>query len=225
MRDENNLLGLNDFWNLTKSQKLSRGAYIINMISEKIDNNQHIKRLMRYLTKDPLAKKSIDLNEKTIIQKDITTSLQEGYILKYASEEEKKVSFPRVLYKTSFNSNMKVVDQCYIFVENYRGIYKDNGMSTMYFAIHVIVPDDYNYICDTETNIGINRNMAIGCLIDNMLDDYTVDDKYTNLVGNITFKLMDFEQKRLGNNTRAIRLTLTYKTELCSERYLDDRYI
>ena len=54
---EEELLGLNNFWKLTKSQKIRRSDYIIDMIAEKIDNNQYIKRFMRYYSKNPLSKK------------------------------------------------------------------------------------------------------------------------------------------------------------------------
>ena len=45
---EEKLYDLNNYWKLTKSQKIKRSDNKINMIAEMIDNNQYIKRFMRY---------------------------------------------------------------------------------------------------------------------------------------------------------------------------------
>lgn len=202
-------LELNNFWNFTKSQKISRSAYIIDLIANKIDNNQYIKRFIRYNTINPLSKRSKNYNNETIIQPDLNTSLKNN------SNEIKNtkgeiVESNKSLYLRAFNENMTTDKQNYIFIENNHNTYS-RDFATMYFRVHILTPSSFLEIEDENSDINIARNKAIACVIDDMLDQYTVDDKYSDLVGNIQFELTDYNEERLSNSNEIIITTLAYK--------------
>lgn len=217
---EEELLGLNNFWKLTKSQKIRRSDYIIDMIAEKIDNNQYIKRFMRYYSTNPLSKKGF-INGKTIIQKDLKDSLMKDtqeiespFIIDNDERGSKKC-----LFTYGFNDDIVVDEQNYIFIENKKIIYDNvNKMATMYLTISILVPDVYLELRDNDCDYIIRRNKIIANTIENMLGDYTVDDKYSKYIGNIKFELTDYNEDRLSNNSNKILTTLVYKTKYSTVR-------
>ena len=209
---EEELLGLNNFWKLTKSQKIRRSDYIIDMIAEKIDNNQYIKRFMRYYSKNPLSKKGF-IKNRIVIQKDLKDSLLED------SNEINNIESKKCLFTYGFNDDIVVDEQNYIFIENKKIIYDNvNKMATMYLTISILVPDVYLELRDNDCDYIIRRNKIIANTIENMLGDYTVDDKYSKYIGNIKFELTDYNEDRLSNNSNKILTTLVYKTKYSTVR-------
>ena len=209
---EEELLGLNNFWKLTKSQKIRRSDYIIDMIAEKIDNNQYIKRFMRYYSKNPLSKKGF-IKNRIVIQKDLKDSLLED------SNEINNIESKKCLFTYGFNDDIVVDEQNYIFIENKKIIYDNvNKMATMYLTISILVPDVYLELRDNDCDYTIRRNKIIANTIENMLGDYTVDDKYSKYIGNIKFELTDYNEDRLSRNSNKILTTLVYKTKYSTIR-------
>ena len=209
---EEELLGLNNFWKLTKSQKIRRSDYIIDMIAEKIDNNQYIKRFMRYYSKNPLSKKGF-IKNRIVIQKDLKGSLLED------SNEINNIESKKCLFTYGFNDDIVVDEQNYIFIENKKIIYDNvNKMATMYLTISILVPDVYLELRDNDCDYTIRRNKIIANTIENMLGDYTVDDKYSKYIGNIKFELTDYNEDRLSRNSNKILTTLVYKTKYSTIR-------
>lgn len=209
---EEELLGLNNFWKLTKSQKIRRSDYIIDMIAEKIDNNQYIKRFMRYYSTNPLSKKGF-IKNRTVIQKDLKDSLLED------TNEINNIESKKCLFTYGFNDDIVVDEQNYIFIENKKIIYDNvNKMATMYLTISILVPDVYLELRDNDCDYTIRRNKIIANTIENMLGDYTVDDKYSKYIGNIKFELTDYNEDRLSNNSNKILTTLVYKTKYSTVR-------
>lgn len=207
------ILGLNNFWEFTKSQKISRGAYIIDFVVDKIDNNQNIKRFMRYHTLNPLAKKSKNYEGVEIIQKDLKDSLTVKSYEISVKDKGEHISYDKSLYNRAFNENMIINKQNYIFVENNHNIY-NGDFATMYFKINILTPATYLDIEDEETGIHISRNKAIACVIDGMLDGYIVDEQnYSDLVGNIQFNLADYSEMRLSSSNDIVLTTLIYKVK------------
>ena len=209
---EEELLGLNNFWKLTKSQKIRRSDYIIDMIAEKIDNNQYIKRFMRYYSTNPLSKKGF-IKNRTVIQKDLKDSLLED------TNEINNIESKKCLFTYGFNDDIVVDEQNYIFIENKKIIYDNvNKMATMYLTVSILVPDVYLELRDNDCDYTIRRNKIIANTIENMLGDYTVDDKYSKYIGNIKFELTDYNEDRLSNNSNKILTTLVYKTKYSTIR-------
>ena len=209
---EEELLGLNNFWKLTKSQKIRRSDYIIDMIAEKIDNNQYIKRFMRYYSTNPLSKKGF-IKNRTVIQKDLKDSLLAD------SNEINNIESKKCLFTYGFNDDIVVDEQNYIFIENKKIIYDNvNKMATMYLTISILVPDVYLELRDNDCDYTIRRNKIIANTIENMLGDYTVEDKYSKYIGNIKFELTDYNEDRLSRNSNKILTTLVYKTKYSTIR-------
>ena len=209
---EEELLGLNNFWKLTKSQKIRRSDYIIDMIAEKIDNNQYIKRFMRYYSTNPLSKQGF-IKNRTVIQKDLKDSLLED------TNEINNIESKKCLFTYGFNDDIVVDEQNYIFIENKKIIYDNvNKMATMYLTISILVPDVYLELRDNDCDYTIRRNKIIANTIENMLGDYTVEDKYSKYIGNIKFELTDYNEDRLSRNSNKILTTLVYKTKYSTIR-------
>ena len=209
---EEELLGLNNFWKLTKSQKIRRSDYIIDMIAEKIDNNQYIKRFMRYYSTNPLSKKGF-IKNRIVIQKDLKDSLLED------SNEINNIESKKCLFTYGFNDDIVVDEQNYIFIENKKIIYDNvNKMAIMYLTISILVPDVYLELRDNDCDYIIRRYKIIANTIENMLGDYTVDDKYSKYIGNIKFELTDYNEDRLSRNSNKIFTTLVYKTKYSTVR-------
>ena len=105
---EEKLYDLNNYWKLTKSQKIKRSDNIINMIAEMVDNNQYIKRFMRYYSNNPLANRSEDNNGKTIKQPNLKDSLMEDTNEVKSPISEDSISSQRCLFTWGFNDNLNV---------------------------------------------------------------------------------------------------------------------
>lgn len=198
-------LDINNFNTLINSQKILRSSYIVNMISEKIDNNQYLKRLLRYLTINPLSKQSIDLDGNDVIQPNIEDSLI-GTI-----RDEKNI------YLRGFNEKMKISEQCYVFINNPSNLYYDE-YGYMYFKIDITVPNKYSVIVDSD-GVEIERHKMIASLIDNMFDKWMVDEKkYSKNIGNIEFILSKYEEDRVNTTGDSIKATLMYRTTVTTNR-------
>ena len=90
--------GMNNKYLDTKSQKLSRIVPIKNLIIDKIDENQNIKRLCRYMTTTPLLPKGKTYDGKIINQPDLTESLKVDVETKGEAFVSGTVIYPYVSY-------------------------------------------------------------------------------------------------------------------------------
>ena len=211
------LYDLNNYWKLTKSQKIKRSDNIINMIAEMIDNNQYIKRFMRYYTKNPLANRIEDNRGETIKQPDLKDSLMENTLEVKSPNSNKNPISKRCLFTWGFNDDINIDEQNYIFIENTNINFDNyNKTATMYLNISILIPDIYLEL-KSDDNI-IRRNKIIADTIDNMLGEYTVDNKYSKLLGNIQFELTNYTEGRLAKNSNKIMSILTYKTTYSTSR-------
>ena len=214
---EEKLYDLNNCWKLTKSQKIKRSDNIINMIAEMVDNNQYIKRFMRYYTKNPLANRSEDNRGKIIKQHNLKDSLMENTNEVKSPISEDDIISKRCLFTWGFNDDINVDEQNYIFIENTNINFDNyNKTATMYLNISILIPDIYLEL-KSDDNI-IRRNKIIADTIDNMLGEYTVDNKYSKLLGNIQFELTNYTEGRLAKNSNKIMSILTYKTTYSTSR-------
>lgn len=217
-------------WYNLHSIFIRKGSLITNYVIDKIDNDdkygQLIRRLCRYLTLDPLSTKSVDLSNKPILQKDLQDSLQviskEGTGLipedKSVVYDVEKIS-PVCLFNGSFNQNIKVAEQCYIFVHDYHSKPRHDDIGDVYFRIDVIIPDRYDKVYDPDSDIYIKRGDAICFLIDDMLHKNQItDDKYRYLIGDTAFELVDYTKLRLAKTSDGVVYSLTYKLPIIRTR-------
>ena len=112
---------------------------------------------------------------------------------------------------------MKLEEQCYIFVSNPSNLYYDEH-GYMYFEVNVTVPNRYSIIVDSN-NIEVERHKMIASLIDDMFDGWRVDEKkYSDIIGNIEFRLTKCEEDRVNTTDDNIRLSLIYRTTIRTNR-------
>ena len=188
---------LNDKLSYTKSNKIRKVTILKRFILEKINENQNIKRYMRYVTKLPLARKSEDYDSNIKVQPDILTSLMEDN-----NDGE------QCLFGGSFNPEMDNIKIPYIFVYSSRS--KVDGINnTIYFTIYILCPERYNRLA----NDGEERIYEIADEIVQLLDEYSLENNdISKEIGNLEF-IVDgsFEEFRMSKSNDIIVLAIPVK--------------
>ena len=211
-------------WMKTHDVFLRKGSLIVNYMIDRIENDeeysQMIRRLCRYMTIDPLAFKSTYINakgeeveQKQLDLKDsLCVSSFEGTRLEIVDGEKTTTIKPKpVLYNGGFNQEMKTIDQCYVFVHNYRNnpVGKDTGL--IYVRIDIIIPDKYDKILDFDSGLTIKRGDALCFLIDDLFNKRVIkDEKFSKYLGNLKFNLYDNYNARLTKTSDGAIYTLIY---------------
>ena len=188
---------LNDKLSYTKSNKIRKVTVLKRIILEKINENQNIKRYMRYITKLPLARKSEDFDHNIKIQPDVLTSLME--------DNDDGEQF---LFGGSFNPEMDNVKIPYIFVHSSRS--KVDGVNnTIYFTIYILCPERYNRLA----NYGEERIYEIADEIVQLLDEYSLENNdIAKEIGNLKFVIDgSFEELRMSKSNDIIILAVPVK--------------
>lgn len=188
---------LNDKLINTRSNKIRKVTVIKRFILDKLNENQNIKRYMRYITKLPLARKSEDFDNNIKLQPDILTSLTED-----------TVSGEQCLFSGSFNPEMDNIKIPYIFVHSPRS--SINGTDNIiHFVIYILCPERYNRLA----NYGEERIYEIADEIVQLLDEYSIED--TNIskeVGNLKFEIEgSFQEFRMSKSNDIIVLAIPLK--------------
>lgn len=206
---------MDNSWYRTHDMFLRKGCLVTNYIIEKIDKDvtygQSIRRLCRYMTVDPLAKKSVDLKGNTVLQEDLQDSLLVSTKEGYHDTEAMTTEINQCLFNESFDQEMKAVEQCYIFIHNYRNRPLSNDEGEIYVRIDVIIPNKYDTINDFDSEMTIKRGSAICFLVDDMLNHRTIEDKkYSKFTGDIKFELVDNGSLRLTKTSDGVVYSLVY---------------
>lgn len=185
----------------TKSQKLSRIVPIKNYIVDKIDENQNIKRLCRYMTTTPLMSKGKTYDGYMIDQPDIEGSLKEK-----VEDQGKAFMREAIVYPYSFTEDIVDKDRLTIYVHcptttvSYTFEKKILDSNTGYmghhiFFIEIVYPLEYNKI----EPYGEERAYSIAYEILDMLDDMYIDGEVRDYVGDCKFRIEgDILTKRLS---------------------------
>lgn len=171
----------------TTSNKLRRCSLIIDYIYNKIIDNDEIRRLMYYNTKNPLSLKGIGYDGVKITQEDVDKSLCDN------------------ISKLAFNSGMKIELENYIFINLVSGNFRSNKIIV---DVNVLCPTDY-----IEIDIGM-RDFEIGQRITDILDDLYVTNEFAEDIGNLKFTLSDFTSSRLSKSNNYMWLSLRFETLL-----------
>lgn len=211
-------------WFKTHDIFLRKASLIINYMIEKIDTDEEysqiIKRLCRYMTKDPLALKSTYVNAKgeEVLQKqlDLKDSLlissSEGTKLERKIDDKVSVVYPKpVLCNGSFNQEMKTIDQCYVFVHNYRNVPGYREMGSIHVRIDIIIPDKYDDIIDLESGLMVKRGDVLCFLINDLFNQRTIkNETFSKYLGNLKFKLYENYISRLTKTGDGVVYSLLY---------------
>lgn len=212
--------GLNNRYVSTKSQKFRRIVPIKRYMIDKIDNNQNIKRLCRYMTTTPLLNRGKTYNGKMIAQPDLIESL------KFDAENEKgeAIISKRVIYPHQFTEDVVDRDRVTIYVYSPRTtinlrevmVGRDHQDITgqHLFNISIVYPLEYEEI----EPYAEERSMAIACEIADMLDDLFIEGETREIVGDIQFKIKgEILTQRLATSGYAIT-TIPIWTEMFTMR-------
>lgn len=176
----------------TYSQKFRRITALRKYMVDAMDNDQAIKRLMRYLTTTPLAKRGVGYDNKMIEQPDLTTSL------KIDTEEGEMC-----LFTGMFDPDMETIYKNYIFIQHYDTYAYDDVMQTTTFYIYVLVDDKYNYL----KNYGEERIYEIADRIAQLLDNHVIEnEELVDEIGNIKFKIKGRISEVRLSKTKTINL-------------------
>lgn len=185
----------------TKVKKFSYIPPMLKYICEQIDNNQKIRRYMRYATPLPLSKRSELYSKELEIleQPDLKCSL-----LKDGEEGA------RCLY------NCYALDQDnyttpYIFVYPTNSNQVVTGTARCVFTVVVIVGGKYEEL----KNYGELRSFMIAEEIAQVIDNITIESKHPSFedLGNIKFEIPPiFNYVRLTKSSPAVQLTFNIVT-------------
>lgn len=202
-------MGINDkIYN--KSNKLRKITPLKNYIVDKIDENQNIKRLCRYLTKAPLEQISYDLNGKIVTQNDLNNSLK--FITDEVNTCKNKIIIPFM-----FNDNQENMDeQVFIFVHGYSNDFNDTTGKNI-FMIDILCPIVYNEL-DTY---GSERIYEIAAEIIGIFDEEYVEEEYHELIGCYQFFINGKGNEwRVSNNNNVVAYSFPISVNIVNSKVM-----
>lgn len=184
---------INNHYMNSRSQKLYRVSPLKNYIINKIDNNQNIKRLSRYLTQTPLLNKGLTYDGLMIKQPDLMDSLTK------AVTKDQNVSIKdAILTPHPFSEDIISEKKISIYVYSPRTSFNITGGEVIgkhRFVIEIVYPTEYNAI----EPFGQERVNLICCEILNEFDGLCVDGELRDLIGECQFKVTgDLNNVRLS---------------------------
>lgn len=181
---------LNNKYIGTKSQKLTRIVPMCNYIIDKIDSNQDIKRLCRYMTTTPLLNRGKTYDGQIIQQPNLVDSLK-GKI----SNDKSAMITEQVIYPTRFTEDVIDKDRVTIYVHCPKTSINQNAASGRrrddvddytarhLFYVEIVYPLEYENI----DPYGDQRSYSIACAIMDEIDGLYVDGNVRDIVGDCRF--------------------------------------
>ena len=145
-------MDINNKFKNTKSQFIYKSGLLSGYVAHRLDNNQNIKRYLRYPTLNPLGDEGLKLNSEIIQQPNITESLLDKNI-----------------FDSMFNESMEELHESQIYIHTYKGR-SDGEWGEIYIAINILIPLTYEKLA----NFGDKRSFAIATEIEDMFQDICV---------------------------------------------------
>lgn len=174
----------------TVSSKLKKVSMLLEYTHEKIIENQEIKRLVYYNTKNPLSKKGLKYDNTKIDQPDLTEEDVEDLIT-----------------LLPFNPDMDITLSNGIFLNAPKAIFGSSNI--MYIDVNIISASEY-----FEISNGL-RLYEIANRISNIFDElYITDESYIEELGNLKFSLEDVESGRLSKDGNMLYASLRFSINL-----------
>lgn len=174
----------------TVSSKLKKVSMLLQYTHEKIIENQEIKRLVYYNTKNPLSKKGLKYDNIKIDQPDLTEEDVEDLIT-----------------LLPFNPDMDITLSNGIFLNAPKAIFGSSNI--MYIDVNIISASEY-----FEISNGL-RLYEIANRISNIFDElYITDESYIEELGNLKFSLEDVESGRLSKDGNMLYTSLRFSINL-----------
>ena len=194
-------MDINNKFRNTKSQFIYKSGLLSGYIANRLDNNQNVKRYLYYNTINPLGDKGLGLDNNIISQPDITKSLLETQI-----------------FDGMFNEYMEELHQSQIYIHTYKGQNIDDW-GNVYIAVNILIPKLYEKL----SNFGEKRSFAIASEIEDMFQDICVardntEEFLIDKLGNVKFKIVQFDNGRLSKTNNIITNTVVIKVGVSTTR-------
>lgn len=210
------------------SNKLDRIIGIKTYIVDKIKKNQAIQRYCFYLTKQPLAKKSVNYKGDMIYQRDLNIDLTVENTINIGqdpSDNTKTMTVPASVVPYAYNESMINEEQVFIFIHNNVNDLRSLVGETS-IAVDIIVPYTYDQILPKYGQ----RLYKIGSVVADLLDDRDVEEEYVEDLGNLHFKVEGTnggraQEQRLAKNNNLLIYSLVVKTSLINARGSANGYL
>jgi hypothetical protein len=182
----------------SQSNKLRRVPIIEQYLCEIIDC-QEIRRLVRYMTLDPLADFALDYNNKLIQQPDLQDSLMQVALHDIVSNGTDGVALDNHMFTNEVMDSSRVLIFVYcsdiVFSEG-ASKFGSSSMGYQLFTVDIVYPLAVDRLCD-----GLKRSWAIATIITDRVDEMSVTNpEYVKNIGNIKF---EFKEQRASNRKLA----------------------
>ena len=182
----------------SQSNKLRRVPIIEQYLCEIIDC-QEIRRLVRYMTLDPLADFALDYNNKLIQQPDLQDSLMEVALHDIVSNGTDGIALDNHMFTNEVMDSSRVLIFVYcsdiVFSEG-ASKFGSSSMGYQLFTVDIVYPLSVDKLCD-----GLKRSWAIATIITDRIDEMSVTNhEYVQNIGNIKF---EFKEQRASNRKLA----------------------
>ncbi|MBZ9693191.1 hypothetical protein [Clostridium sp. M14] len=204
----------------TVSTKFQKIDDIISLLVSEMDNDPELKKLCTYLTYQPLASKSTDMDGNVIYQRDITTSMldeQKICVSKTTDKndkEYKEITIPQILVPYCFQEDKILTEQVSLFVHNFRNDL-DSQIGANDFVIDVLVPSKYQEL----KPYGVNRLHEILKRLAYLFDNVETDKESSEILGNIKFDVVGRTIEQRINKTNEITIySVIVRTKLINAR-------
>lgn len=202
----------------SQSNKLRRVPFIEEYLCQIIDC-QEIRRLVRYVTLDPLADFALDYDNNIIEQPDLQDSLLEVVINDKVSVGTEGIALDNHMFTTDVVDTSKVLIFVYcsdiVFSEG-ASKFGSSSMGYQLFTIDIVYPLSIDRLCN-----GLKRSWAIATIICDKIDEMSVvDSEYVRNIGNVKFEFKEqrASNKKLAPNTDLGILTIPFVVSVPSGR-------
>lgn len=202
----------------SQSNKLRRVPFIEDYLCQVIDC-QEIRRLVRYVTLDPLADFALDYDNNIIEQPDLQDSLLEIVVNDNVSPGAEGVALDNHMFTTDVMDTSKVLIFVYcsdiVFSEG-ASKFGSSSMGYQLFTIDIVYPISIDKLCN-----GLKRSWAIATVICDKIDQMSiVEPEYVSKVGNVKFEFKEqrASNKKLAPNTDLAVLTIPFVVSVPSGR-------
>jgi hypothetical protein len=182
----------------SQSNKLRRVPIIEQYLCEIIDC-QEIRRLVRYMTLDPLADFALDYNNRLVQQPDLQDSLMEVALHDIVSNGTDGIALDNHMFTNEVMDSSRVLIFVYcsdiVFSEG-ASKFGSSSMGYQLFTVDIVYPLSVDRLCD-----GLKRSWAIATIITDRVDEMSVTNpEYVQSIGNIKF---EFKEQRASNRKLA----------------------
>lgn len=202
------------------SNKVTMLQSIKQYIIRKINEDQEIVRLLRYLTKLPLRDFGITYDGKRIEQPNLNCGLlgrlpdaidNNGDYIKYPTVQARNP----VLIPYPFDDNLMTKEQLNIFIDANRSVFDEyqhiRGLYT--FDIIITFTSTYNMLLP----LGTERSLEIADRICRIFDNQFNDDTSQKEIGETLFKVRDISLVKVGSKG-AMGRVVTIETNPITDR-------